>query len=158
MRKLLFIVLVLTGSGACAQFAAKDMKPLHALKGSWESERKRGTLTEQWTLVNDSTLQGYSYIKTATDSFPEEKTELVLRAGKILYIPVAAGQNDDKPVPFTLYKVENGQYFFENRSHDFPQLITYQLVDDNTLKAAISGPLNGKDTAVRFDFKRKRSQ
>ena len=154
MKKLMFVLLVLITSQSFAQHSVKDLQPLQLLKGSWESERKKGKLIEQWTIVNDSTLHGYSFIKTGSDSIPEEKVELVLRNGKILYIAAAARQNDDKPVPFTLISIENGKYIFENKAHDFPQRITYQLADENTLNAAIYGPMDGKEIEVQFNFKR----
>lgn len=154
MKKLPFFFLVFISAKSFAQLSVKSFEPLKQLKGSWESQRKKGMLTEQWTILNDSTMNGYSFIKTNNDSIPEEKVELVLRAGKIFYIAAAARQNDDKPVPFMLVKIENGKYFFENKQHDFPQRITYHLPDEQTLHAAIYGPMDGKEIEVLFNFKR----
>ncbi|MFT3979394.1 MAG: DUF6265 family protein [Ferruginibacter sp.] len=155
MKKLLFLWMLLAAGQSFAQYGLKDLQPLHQLNGSWESTRKKGTLIEQWSIVNDSTLQGYSYLLSATDSIPQETVSLVLREGKIFYIPTTARQNDEKPVSFQLVKTESGKYFFENRQHDFPQLITYHVVDNETLHAAISGPMNGEDREIPFYFKRR---
>lgn len=154
MKKMLLLILLFTAVQSFAQHTLKDFEGLYGLKGTWESSRKHGMLTEQWVIINDSSMHGYSYIKNGKDSIPEEKVELVLRAGKISFIADAAGQNAGKPVPFSLYKTAGGKYFFENRSHDFPQQITYELKDSNTLHASIYGPMNGKDITVDFHFKR----
>lgn len=158
MKKTILAFLLLVSAQSFAQYTLQHMKPLTGLLGSWESERKKGTLIELWQVKNDSTMLGYSYIKTATDSIPEENVELVLREGKIRYIARASRQNDEQPVPFTLSKIEDGKYIFENRAHDFPQQITYQLIDKNTLHAAIAGPMNGKDVHIDFHFKRSSSK
>lgn len=155
MKKLMFVLLTLLSGQLFAQYGLQHIKALHSLNGSWESERKRGTLIEQWAIINDSSMIGYSFIKTATDSIPEEKMELVLRSGKIFFIASAARQNNDTAVAFTLTNIENGKYFFENKQHDFPQRILYHLVDNKTLRAAIYGPLNGKETEVTFNFTRR---
>ena len=154
MKKILLILLSFSCGSSYAQFSLKDLKALNVLNGNWQSERKHGLLIEQWIVVNDSTMHAYSYIKNGKDSIPEEKVELSLRNGKIFYTAAAVNQNDDQPVAFALTAIDAGKYIFENRGHDFPQQITYQLMNDKTLHASISGPMNGKETRVDFHFKR----
>lgn len=154
MKKLLLVLLLFITVNSFAQLSFKDMAPLLALKGKWESQRKKGILVEQWTVVNDSTMIGYNYLKTAADSIPQEKVDLYFKAGNIVYAPTTSGQNNEAPVAFKMYKTEGGKYFFQNREHDFPQLITYHLIDNNILKATISGPMNGEERTIHFDFKR----
>ena len=158
MRLLLCFFLAFVTQSSFAQFNLTDFQPLQSLKGSWQSERKRGTLIESWSVVNDSTMHGYSYIKTTLDSIPEETVTLVLRAGKISFIADAAGQNAGKPVSFSLTGINKGSFTFENRLHDFPQRIIYEMINTETFKAAIYGPADGKEMEVRFDFKKLQSK
>jgi len=147
-------LLLMNAANAFAQFELKELQVLQQLKGSWESVRKKGILTEVWKVENDSTMLGYSYMKTNSDSIPQETVELVLRNGKIYYIPTTANQNNQQPISFALVKIENRKYFFENKAHDFPQQISYELIDDKTLQASISGQMNDSLVNVLFDFKR----
>lgn len=154
MKKWILLSFLFAAGKSFAQFSLHDIKALNTLNGNWQSIRKNGTLTEQWIVVNDSTMHTYSYIRNGKDSIPEEKVELSFRNGKIFYTASAMGQNDNNPVPFLLTEIDAGKYIFENRQHDFPQRITYQLLDDKTLYAAISGAQNGKEIQVDFHFKK----
>ena len=79
---------------------------------------------------------------------------MVLRAdanGDVFYVARPSGQ------PEALFKLVRGterEAVFENREHDFPQRILYQLKDDGTLLAAIEGAKNGKSRRVEFPYRR----
>ena len=144
---LISVILVL---GFCSQGTSQnrsaDYAALHAIVGTWSLETKRGVLYESWKKINDSTLSGVSYKLNGVekgDTVFLEKVNLVSRNQKIMYIPVAANQNNGQPVIFTLTSVENGKYSFENPAHDFPQRIVYNLPVNDLLHAWIEG--NSKD-------------
>jgi hypothetical protein len=66
-----------------------------------------------------------------------ETVELVKEGNAVFYIPVAYGQNDDKPVRFALTGITASAYTFENREHDFPKRIVYDFISSGTLHAYI---------------------
>lgn len=158
MKSLFSLLLVFICSNASAQFQLKDMQGLYGLNGTWESPRKNGLLIEQWTFKNDSTLQGYSFIIKNSDSIPQEKALLQYRNGNIQFIASAAAQNNEQPVAFSLIAINNGQYLFENKQHDFPQQISYQLLSSDSMQAFISGPMEGVQQKVDFHFSKQKSR
>ncbi len=160
MKKLLVCTLLscialLLSQITIAQYGVRDFKPLHLLVGNWKMETKKGFLYEHWYTVNDSTLQNKSYRVHGTDTIPQEKVELKIFNGVITYTSTVASQNNQQPVTFTLVSNNNGNYIFENKGHDFPQQISYQLKDANTLNASISGNINGKYREIPFNYRRE---
>jgi hypothetical protein len=43
---------------------------------------------------------------------------------------------------------------FENKTHDFPQKITYQFTSDDVMLATIEGTMNGKTEKIDFKYSR----
>ena len=157
MKKLLFILFLFFGANGFAQFTMDDFKPLHNLFGHWTFETKKGVIHEVWSKTSDSTMNGYSYLISETDSIPQETVELWFLNGVITYTPTTVSQNEGNPVVFTLQKITNGQYIFENKNHDFPTQIRYQLVNMNTLEASIGGNVKGTWKEFPYHFKRKKT-
>jgi hypothetical protein len=150
----LFLLLIMVMlSGFCQsqqQDIHKSFLDLHLLLGTWSMETERGMLYESWQKMNDSTLMGKSYKVNGKDTVMTEQVELVSRKGKIMYIPTVE-ENNNKPVAFILVRLENRSYTFENKAHDFPQRIIYNLPQKNTMHAWIEGNMNGQ--FKRSDFK-----
>lgn len=117
-------------------------------------ESSKGMLYESWQKLNDSTFQGISFRVSGKDTTVLEQMELVLREGRIMFVPTVPGQNDEKPVVFTLVKLENNRYVFENKEHDFPKRVVYVLPKDNILQAWIEGDINGTARKIDFNFKK----
>ena len=46
------------------------------------------------------------------------------------------------------------KFTFENPQHDFPQKITYEKIDDDTVRASIAGPKGGKEVGEAWEYKR----
>lgn len=156
MKKIFLLLCVLISLDAAAQWTLKDFSNLYPLTGSWKLSNKKGVLHETWTKTSDSTMNGYSYLVTATDSIPQETMELWFMNGKITFTPTTVSQNEGNPVTFTLAKIDNGKYIFENKAHDFPSQIIYHPVDNKTLNAAINGTIEGKFMEIPFNFSREK--
>lgn len=131
------IVMCLFAFVASAQ--QKDSSiPFEKLTGSWLMERKNGTsMGETWEQKDANTMKGKSFLIQNGDTALLETVDLVKEGNEIFYIPVAYGQNDDKPVRFKLTSVKTGEYIFENPAHDFPKRIVYDFSSGNTLHAYI---------------------
>ena len=154
-KGILSFFVLLAGNKSYAQYTIKDFNPLQGLTGSWKMVTKMGSaFYEHWHRVNDSVLQNKSYGINRRDTISQETVQLKLTHGIITYTSTVADQNNQQPVTFTLVKTENGKYVFENKAHDFPQQISYQLIDKNTLHASISGTGKDKFTEILFNFKR----
>jgi hypothetical protein len=150
-----FLSASIFSTSSFAQFDQAAFSKLHTLCGMWSMETKKGMLYERWQKVNDSTLSGKSYRVNKTDTVMLEDVDLVIRNYNIYYIPRTTGQNDEKPVTFTLKTMADSKYVFENLQHDFPQKIVYELPLNNGLHAWIEG--NTSSGAKRLDYTYKKS-
>jgi hypothetical protein len=145
------------GVTACAQtFSEKDFKVLHGLAGLWKMETNRGVLYEEWQLQNDHQLNGQSFKINNADTILLERITLSLQGHSIIYSPVVSNQNNGQSISFTLISGTRQRFVFENKTHDFPQRIIYQLGSGNVLQARIEGTKNGKQMASDFNYTRVR--
>lgn len=120
--------------------------------GTWTVNTRQGTVVEQWTQVNDSTLKGKSVlVKTVNDSLLQESLELTLRKGQWSYTSAVQGQNNNQSVSFPMIYLGGSEFISENPNHDFPQRIAYRRIK-NQLFASIEGTNSGRYSKVNFDF------
>jgi hypothetical protein len=138
-----------------AQYNLKDFKDLYTLSGTWEMRTKNGFLYESWIIQNDSLLRSHSFRIKNNDTIPEETIELIFSNGNLRYIPTVINQNQGKPVIFTLMKINNKRFVFENLSHDFPQRIIYNLKKQDSLLVIINGKTSKGYKEILFPFCRK---
>lgn len=133
------------------------------LTGIWENANEYGAMREIWEVVNDSTIKG---TVTATTYGPTVQTEetsitdtlesitLEERRGSIFYIPAVRDQNKGLPVKFRLTSSSDSELKFENPDHDFPQVIHYRKINEDSIFAIVSGIWEGKPVEDKFPFKR----
>ncbi len=133
-----------------AQFGQKDFALFKILEGKWKMPTKTGALIEQWTIMNDSTMTAVSYRVSGKDTIPQETVVLNVSRGNIVYAPTVPGQNQGKPIRFSLMSNRKGKYLFENQNHDFPKQILYEPTASR-LKVTLSG--GGRH--VRFEFRKE---
>jgi hypothetical protein len=132
--------------------AAQEANQLKWLVGTWRISTGNGYVVEQWKQKNDSTFSGRSmFVKASGDSTLQETIELSVRKGKWVYTPTIANQNNGQPVAFPVIFVGRGEFICENKSHDFPQRISYRRVKNN-LHASIEGARGAKYMKQNFDF------
>lgn len=149
MRKSLpFLIVTLFQIAAIAQKADQ----LKWLVGTWKINAGNGYIVEQWKQTNDSTFSGKSmFVKAAGDSVLQETIELSLRNGEWNYTPTVVGQNNSKPVKFSIIYIGRSEFICTNPDHDFPQRIAYRRIK-SSLQASIEGRRNGKYIKQNFDF------
>ena len=155
MKKLFLLLLICFSLNASAQWTLKDFSGLAPLVGSWKLSNRKGVLHESWIKTSDSTMNGYSYLVSGKDSLPQETVELWFMNGKITYTPTTVSQNEGNPIIFTLIKTDGGKYIFENKAHDFPTQVTYQLINNTTLHASINGMIGGQFKEIPYHYLRE---
>ena len=125
------------------------------LLGTWIDKNRKSPIYETWEKSSNQLLLGKSYtIKSGDTTYLETISLSKDQNGRLLYIPVTAGQNDEKPVVFTSTHSSKDSMVFENKLHDFPQRITYTFVNKDSIYAEISGPIRGEMRRVGFGYKR----
>ena len=134
---------------SCDTDKGASLSDLKWIVGSWESKTDEGTLYEDWTKVNDSTLQGHAYaISTDGDTTFSENAKIIDRAGTIIY---SVTVNEDESTEFTLVDNEQ-QAVFENINHDYPQRIIYKNLSSDSLFARIEGKVDGAEESEDFRY------
>ena len=130
----------------------EKIKMAHWILGSWENKSAEGILTEIWAKTNDSTFQGQSYFIKEKDTIHFETMILQQIGENLTYNTTVKGQNEDKPVSFSLAETTENMLVFENKKHDYPQKISYQKNAKNNLITIISGVTDGKTTTEKYTF------
>ena len=113
--------------------------------GNWNSDNPELNSNEVWTKINDSIYSGKSF----TMNIQKEELELIRKGNNWYYIVLINGQNNDEPIPFKLIKQTNTKFIFENKAHDFPQLIEYNFRSANNLIVYLRA--NGKEYEEYFN-------
>lgn len=125
---------------------------LKFLSGTWRMQRGSTTVEETWTSNVGGVMLGVSRTMRGDKTVFFEFLRIEKRAdGATYYVAQPRG---NPPTDFKLTSAEGGTVTFENPSHDFPQKIVYERVSDDTLRARISGPRNGKDASESWEFQR----
>jgi hypothetical protein len=124
------------------------------LRGTWAMQTKKGPLYEEWKKTKENEISGKSYRLKAADTVLLERVTLKEEGGDIYYIPTVQNQNNQQPVTFKLISVDGNKFTFENKLHDFPQRIIYNLVSSDSIAARIEGTKNGNTGGSDFYFKR----
>ncbi|MBL7888216.1 MAG: hypothetical protein JNL24_01620 [Bacteroidia bacterium] len=157
----LFIFIAVLSMGMCS-FQSKEeisnsknelLSRSSWLIGTWVNTTPRGKMVEEWKKESDSSFVGKSYF-IKTDTMPAEALKLVQRGNNLFYIPTVINQNGGLPVTFKHTISSESQIVFENPAHDFPQKISYTLINKDSLVAEISGTRNGQPKKIKFPMKR----
>ena len=127
------------------------------LIGSWKGHNPEGNPSEYWEKINDSTFSGRGYFIIGSDTVSSEELRLEQHSDKLFYIPTVKTQNNGEPVKFVMTSSSDNQLVFENPRHDFPQKITYNLIARDSLLAAISGIIDGRESTRQFPMSRIKS-
>ncbi len=133
----------------------EDFEKLYALVGEWIMPYKKGELVEKWQKQYNKKLTGETFYINGNDEELQEKIDLVLSDGRIYYSSKVNGQNDGEGVPFALIKIEKNIFIFENKEHDFPQRITYEVKSPNELVASIEGDTNDGFKKIVYKYRKK---
>ncbi|RPD39365.1 DUF6265 family protein [Chitinophaga barathri] len=134
--------------------AEKQIGKAAWLIGTWENKTSRGVTYETWNKLNEDEFQGKSYALKGKDTVVFETVQLLQKNDRLYYIPVVTGQNAGLPVTFTLKQGMGAQLVFENPAHDFPQTVSYQQINADSLVAEISGNKNGQFRKISFPMRR----
>ena len=140
---------------AASDIAIADVKlnTLYWMLGEWQREGKNAVVIESWIKTDDFRYEGKSIKIQNEDTTVLELLQLKQIGDDIFYI--ADVKQNSAPVKFKLISQTDFSAVFENKDHDFPQQISYQL-NNNDLKATISGPgKDGKIKSIDFNFKKK---
>lgn len=134
--------------------AEKHVKNAEWLIGTWVNKSKTGNVYETWNKAGDNKLAGKSYVVSRKDTMVFETIDLIQKQDSFLYIPTVKQQNGGLPVRFHATLITDTKMVFENAKHDFPQVISYTRINNDSLLAEISGTMKGKAKKEHFAMTR----
>lgn len=117
-----------------------DINTFDFLIGKWETDFGKFKYYEKWEKENNN-LNGNGYRIKDGERFDGEKLLLINIHGYISYIATVGKQ---QPILFALVKSNDGNFVFENKEHDFPQRIIYQLINNDSVKVLTEGEIKGE--------------
>lgn len=135
-----------------AQFSEKDFAKLTKLEGNWLIQKNNSAILESWTKVSATEYTGKNFVIRNGDSTLNENLTVTFDGNSIKYIVMLMGQNNGKTVTFTLTKIENETYYFENPEHDFPKRIVYAFVGDKKIDAFIDDGKPNTTKKMYFNY------
>jgi hypothetical protein len=151
------LILLLLAIVSCKNSETNEkekIKKTNWLLGKWENKVDEGVLSENWKRLNDSTFQAESFYIKDKDTLHFESITLQQKGEELFYNATVKGQNNDKPVTFNMTSETDKKLVFENPKHDYPQKITYTLINKDSLVAEISGIQLGKPSSEKFGMKK----
>jgi hypothetical protein len=150
MDKIKYIIIFCLLISACLS-TQNEQNKFDWLTGSWQGNYETGNYIETWEKNNNGILFGVSCYIENTDTIFKEKLLLEYKSDSWVYTATVGSK---EPVPFRLIKSENNKWIFENKEHDFPQRIIYDLKENNKLNAWIEGEIDGKFSKEEFPMTR----
>ncbi|MDQ3194587.1 MAG: DUF6265 family protein [Bacteroidota bacterium] len=149
-----FALILLSFNLVKMDYDLEDFVKLYPLEGEWTMPFKGGELIEKWEKKYNKMLEGETIFLKGDEEQQQESVSLFLRDGRIYYTPVVEG-NEIEPVPFTLINIDKNKFIFQNKEHDFPQRIIYELKSGNELIATIEGETDKGFKKIVYRYKRK---
>ena len=147
------VLLAADGPAPGRATAAVAINQLGWLAGHWRMEKGGRVVDEQWMAPAAGVMLGMSRTIARGKVVAHEFTQVREGPGGALYfIAMPSGQ---KEAAFQLVSLSATEAVFENPEHDFPRKISYTLLADGSLLAAIEGPgKDGQTRRVEFPYRR----
>ncbi len=161
MRLARYLPLLLLPALVLAADKPKGAKPAPAaiiaklgwLAGHWRMEKAGRVIDEQWMAPAGGVMLGMARTVAKGRELEHEFTQIREGpGGELFYIAQPSGQ---KEAAFKLQSLTDTEVVFENKEHDFPQVIGYRLQPDGTVLAYIEGPgPDGTTKRIEFPYQR----
>ena len=114
---------------------------LNWLAGCWKSSNSKFETREHWMPASGNMMVGISHTVSDGKTIGYEYLRIEENDGKLIYIAVPSGQ---KETSFYQSEITDKKIVFVNPDHDFPQRITYYLLNDGSIHARVEGEKNGE--------------
>lgn len=154
---LLLFLLPSTAQSPAPQPAAScdgfDVQKLAWLAGNWRarSQTLQAQVEETWTAPTSNGLLGVGRTVNKGKTVFFEYLRIEARPDGVFFIAHPKG---GRGTEFRLTVCTADHVAFENKQHDFPQLIRYRRNQDGSMTATVEGEDGGKTEKESFEYKR----
>ncbi len=141
----LFLLIIVS----CQSNPPEHHKFFNKMIGEWQMKDK--PVIEKWT-QKDGNYSSEVIVTSGGDEMITEEIRIIENENGVFYEAHVADQNQGGAVLFKLISLEEDKIIFENKTHDFPQRITYNLIDKDELVATIEGIIDGQSKLIDFKY------
>lgn len=117
------------------------------LEGTWKLKNKN--IYERWDKLSENKLLGISYKLDSSSIIITEYLEISIFEEEIIYKATVIGQNQGESINFKLVYQNENNLTFENLEHDFPNKISYNIIDKENIEINVSGN-QGKNFTLKM--------
>lgn len=159
MKKLskLLVVLLVTFFSSSFLLNAQDvvsLKKLNWLKGKWSRVTANVEQFETWNITSDSILVGEGYHIKSNNKKVTEKLTIKWLDKKLVYI--ADVPHNKQPVIFQNVVLNDTLAVFENRSHDYPNKISYIKLNKRSFRVILDNNTGTNSRVMTFTLVTRR--
>ena len=160
MKKFLGLLLCVFALASCndPQNGKQTKFDFSKLVGDWKTSGENPSTLERWSLNGDA-MNGASFSVDGSVMEIQETIRIDGLETTPVYSPKVANQNDGHEIHFTCVNQNPNRIEFINEQHDFPQVILYEFINDDSLQATISTyPLNDTSKKMTFSYSRVKDE
>jgi|WetSurMetagenome_2_1015567.scaffolds.fasta_scaffold363087_2 hypothetical protein len=153
---LLFLSLLIFSFLTFSNSHSQIPKGIYDIAGLWEMKSEKGTVYERWEITHSGTLTGDDFmIGVNNDTTYIEHMDILMIGDDVYYVASVHNQNNGEPVFFKIFEWTRNVFAFENKEHDFPQVIRYYIKTLDLYTVILEGPEEGnKIKSVELKFER----
>ncbi len=124
------------------------MRDLYVLAGNWSSQQIQ--FFETWEVMSDTLMEGMGYSLQEKDKAFKEMMKFYYE-DKNVFLAVKQGLEEDYTL-FKLTEAERNKWVFENKTNEYPNIITYEISGDDLLASIMNSKGHKK---IEFKLKRR---
>ena len=145
MLRLVIVLCLAISLYSCKNQDAVIMK----MNGDWKVYVNEGQMKECWKMDNANVYNGNCVLMNKQDTLFFETMKIYKKLGSYVYATSFLLRGEEHKTDFYLKKCNNRRLVFENKTHDFPQVISYTFFTPDSMLAIIGG--KEKDT-MRYEY------
>ncbi len=131
-----------------------SLKKLYWLKGKWSRVTANVEQFETWNIVSDSILVGEGYSIKSNNEKVTEKLTIKWVDNKLVYI--ADVPHNKQPVVFQNVVLNDTLAVFENKSHDYPNKISYIKLNKRSFRVILDNNAGTNSRVMTFTLVTRR--
>jgi hypothetical protein len=152
LRLLIALMLPVAAIAQETKVVVPSLDRLAWLAGQWRMEKAGRVVDEQWMAPAGGVMLGMS--RTVTKGKMVEYEFLQIREGPGGELFLVAQPARQKEATFKAVAQTEGEITFENKEHDFPQVIVYSRRADGSLLAYVEGPRSdGTTRRIEYSYR-----
>lgn len=150
IKKILLLSVCILLVYSCGNSGPGKCELFDSFVGTWKLEDD--SQYERWEKNDDGSYLSTGFNVKGNDTIISEKVKIYSNGSGWYFETQVSGQNDGKAVVFKSVILNDSIVQFENMQHDFPNMINYYLMYQNSMRAFIAG----KSDTIYFNYSRVR--